>query len=162
LGQASEDGEVGMKLDTLQDPAAQPLPVAVEATESALPGTANVVKWAANIALFVGTEVVYVALFAAAVQTAPGVALTTLLLAVAFTIPFLPLYLGALAVLPHGWSHRQRRASAIVAGPLLLTLFVLLSVFAGGFGVSLLIIALPGALAYGALVRLPRRREGAA
>jgi hypothetical protein len=48
------------------------------------------------------------------------------------------------------------RATAIAASPLLLVLPVLLAVFAGGFGVALLILGLPGAMAYGGLVRLPR------
>jgi hypothetical protein len=118
------------------------------------------VKWAANIGLFLGTEVAYVALLAAAVRAAPEIALTALLVAVAFTIPFLPIYLGVLAALPQRWTHRQLRASALAASPVLITPFVLFA-FAGGFGVSLLIVALPGAMAYGALVRLPRTREEA-
>lgn len=125
-----------------------------------MPGTPSEVKWAANIALFLGMEVAYVALLAAAVRAAPEIALTALLFAVAFTIPFLPIYLGLLAALSQRWTPRQRRASALAGSPLLVTPFVLFA-FAGGAGVSLLIIALPGAMAYGALVRLPRTREGA-
>jgi hypothetical protein len=116
------------------------------------------VKWRANIALFVGTEVAYVAFFAATVQATPAIALTILALALAFTFPFLPIYLGLLAALPRHWSHRQLRGSAIGGSPLLLAAFVLFA-FAGM--VSLLLVALPGAMAYGALVRVPRRLEGA-
>jgi hypothetical protein len=115
------------------------------------------VRWAANIALFNGAEIVYVALLAPAVRATPGQALTSLLLAVVFTIPFLPGYLLLLAALPQSWKHRQVRATAIAASPLLLVLPVLLAVFAGDFGVALLILGLPGAMAYGGLVRLPRR-----
>jgi hypothetical protein len=116
------------------------------------------VRWAANLGLFVGTEVAYVALFAAAVRATPGIALTTLAVALAFTIPFLPIYLGVLAALLNRRTHWRKRATAIAVSPLLITPFVLVA-FAGSVG--LLIVALPGAMAYGALVRLPRTRQGA-
>ena len=69
-------------------------------SQGATPGSTSVVKWRANIALFVGTEVAYVAFFAATVQATPAIALTILALALAFTFPFLPIYLGLLATLP--------------------------------------------------------------
>jgi hypothetical protein len=124
------------------------------------PGTLAVVRWSTNIALFVGTEVVYVALLAAAVQAGPGLALTAFVLAVAFTMPFLPVYLIVLAGLPPLWKHWQKRLAAITLSPLLVALFVVLT-FAGGFVISLLILALPGAMAYGGLVRIPEKSAAA-
>jgi hypothetical protein len=112
------------------------------------------VRWAANIALFLGAEAVYLGLLGAAVRASPGEALTLFILAVVFTLPFLPIYLGLLSALTRDWTHRKRRLAAIAGSPLLIAPFVLFA-FAGGFGVSLLILALPGAMAYGAVVRLP-------
>jgi hypothetical protein len=117
-----------------------------------------VVRWTANIALFLGAEVVYVGLLAAAVRAGPINALTALAVAVVFTFPFLPIYLSLLTRLPERLTKRQKRAAAIAISPLLITPFILFS-FAGGFAVPLLILALPGAMAYGALVRLPRQRN---
>jgi hypothetical protein len=114
------------------------------------------VRWATNIALFLGAEAVYIGLLAAVVRANPGEAVTLFVLAVVFTLPFLPIYLGLLAALTRDWTHRKRRLAAIAGSPLLIAPFVLLA-FAGGFGIPLLILALPGAMAYGALVRLPRQ-----
>lgn len=115
-------------------------------------------KWRTNISLFVGMEIAYVALLAAAVRAPLGIALTAYVLAAVFTMPFFPIYLGLLAGLPHGWTNRRRRAAALAASPLLITPFVLFA-FAGGFARGLMIIALPGAVAFGAAVRLPTARD---
>jgi hypothetical protein len=115
-------------------------------------------RWGANIALFVGAEVAYVGLFAAVVQAAPSLALTMLAFVVVFTLPFLPIYLGLLAALTQPWTRRKRRLAAIAGSPLLIAPFVAFA-FAGGFAIALLILALPGAMAYGALVRIPRTRD---
>jgi hypothetical protein len=114
-------------------------------------------RWGANIALFVGAEVAYVGLFAALVGAAPSIALTMLAFVVVFTLPFLPIYLGLLAELTQPWTRRKRRLAAIAGSPLLIAPFIAFAV-AGGFAIALLILALPGALAYGVLVRLPSRQ----
>ena len=116
-------------------------------------------RWATNIALFLGAEIVYVGLLATAVRAGFTNALTAIAVAVVFTLPFLPIYLGLLAERTERWTQRRRRVIAIAMSPLLVTPFVLLS-SAGGFAIPLLILALPGAMAYGALVRLPRKHDG--
>jgi hypothetical protein len=116
------------------------------------------VRWRTNIALFIGGEAVYVALLAVAERIGPKHALMLLALALFFTFPFLPVYLAALTAVPQRWTHRQRRAAAIAASPILLSFFVLLAVVGSA---GLLVFSLPGALAYGVLVRLPSRQDKA-
>jgi hypothetical protein len=121
-------------------------------------GYSEVGEVAHDIALFIGGEAVYVALLAVAERIGPNHALMLLALALFFTFPFLPVYLATLTAVPERWTHRQRRAAAIAASPILLSFFVLLAVVGSA---GLLVFSLPGTLAYGVLVRLPRRQDKA-
>jgi hypothetical protein len=104
------------------------------------------VRWVAtNLALFVAVEAVYAALLGLLVAAPTEIGATLFAVAMLFTIPFLPVYLAAVAALPGNWSPRRRRVVAVAASPLLLSVFIVLA-FAGGFGPFLLAVALPGAL----------------
>jgi hypothetical protein len=120
------------------------------------------VRWVAiNVGLFIGAQAAYVGLLALLVRAPVGIGATLLSVAALFTAPFLPIYLLVVAALPASWSHRGRRGTAIAASPLLLTVFIGLA-FLGGPGPFLLAVALPGSLAYGALVRLREPPSSAA
>jgi hypothetical protein len=112
------------------------------------------VKWAAtNVALFVATQLAYVAFLAALARAPVDVGITIFMVGLLFTSPFLAIYLALIAALPVRWTQRRRRTVAIAASPLLLIIFIALA-FTGPTGASLLGIAAPGALAYGAVIRL--------
>jgi hypothetical protein len=118
------------------------------------------VRWAAtNVALFVATQLAYVAFLAAVARAPLDVGITIFVVGLLFTFPFLAIYLGLVAAMPARWAQRRRRTVAIAASPLLLTIFIALA-FTGRTGAFLLGIAAPGAPAYGALIRL-RNQESA-
>jgi hypothetical protein len=97
---------------------------------------------------------VYSALLGLLVGAPLGIGATVFAVAALFTTPFLPIYLALVAALPPTWTYRRRRLAAVAASPLLLAVFVYLA-FTGHTGLFLLVVALPGALVYGALVLLP-------
>jgi hypothetical protein len=112
------------------------------------------VKWAGNnVALFVAVQATYVALVTVVIRAPAEIGLTLLVVAALFTVPLLPLYLALVRALPRRWRRRTRRGAAIALSPLILTALILLA-FAGGPGPAILGVALPGAIAYGAAVRL--------
>jgi hypothetical protein len=119
------------------------------------------VRWvAANLGLFIGLQALYVAVLAATIRAPLGIGLTILVVAAFLTLPMLPVYLAVVGRLPARWTDGRRRAAAIAASPLLLALFAMvLGAFAGGTGLFLLGVAVPGSLIYGSLVRL-RRNSG--
>lgn len=110
-----------------------------------------------NLAVFLGVEAAYVALLAVAVRAPLSLALTMLVVAVVLTLPLLPVYLWVIARIPESWSRRRRRLAAIGASPTLLALFALvLGAWIAPTGLFLFLVALPGSLVFGALVRLHR------
>jgi hypothetical protein len=113
------------------------------------------VRWVTNLVLFLGLEAVYAAVLAALVRMPFAIGVTVFVVGALSTLPMLPIYLVVVAGLPAHWTDRRRRAKAIAASPLLLTLFAIgFGAFMGGIGLFLFVVALPGALIYGALVRL--------
>jgi len=98
---------------------------------------------------------VYVGLLAALARMPLAIAATMLVVAALLTAPMLPLYLVVLGGIPRQWSRRRKRLAAVAASPLLLVLYAFVL---GGWifpaGLFLLLLAAPGAFAYGALVRL--------
>jgi hypothetical protein len=118
------------------------------------------VKWVTtNAVRFVAVEASYVALLGVLAQSVE-IAITTLIVALLTTAPFFPIYLAAIAALPARWSDRRRRLAAVAASPLLVTLFAA-AASQGGFLTFLFALALPGALIYGAVVRLRERTSDA-
>jgi hypothetical protein len=115
------------------------------------------VRWVTwNVCLFVGLEVAYGALLTAIVRAPLGIGVTIVVLGAFLTSPMLPIYLAIIARLPKRWTDRRRRVAAIAASPLLLTLFaIVLGAFVGGVGLFLFVVAVPGPLIFGSLVRLP-------
>jgi hypothetical protein len=110
-----------------------------------------------NLALFLGVQTVYVALLAAIGRASLGVGVTMLVVAAFLTVPMLPIYLVVVAQIPLRWPPRRQRLAAVAASPLLLTLFgVVLGAWIAPTGLFLLLAAIPGAIVYGALVRLAR------
>jgi hypothetical protein len=78
-----------------------------------------------------------------------------LIVAMVLTLPMLPPYLLVLARIPP-WSPVRRRATAVIASPLLLAVYgFILGAWIAPTGLALLLLGLPGALVYGAVVRLP-------
>ena len=113
-----------------------------------------------NVGVFLVLQAGYVALLAAVVRAPVSIAVTMLVVGAVLTLPMLPVYLGlVIAQMPDRWSRRRQRLTAIAASPVLLTLFAFVfGVWIAPTGVFLGSIALPGALAFGALVRLPPRQ----
>jgi len=100
---------------------------------------------------------VYVVVLAALVRAPLAIGVTILVVAGALTLPILPIYLVVVAQFPSRWPSRKQRLAAIAASPLLLTLFaIVLGAWIAPTGLFLLLVAVPGTVAYGALVRLPR------
>ena len=112
-------------------------------------------RWTTNLALFLGLEVVYTAVLAALVRMPVGIAVTVFAVGALSTLPLLPVYLVVVGRLPAQWTDRRRRVAAVAVSPLLLTMFAIgLGAFTTAAGLFLLVVALPGALIYGAVVRL--------
>lgn len=108
-----------------------------------------------NVTLFLAVEAAYVALLALMVRAPLGITLTMLVVSWLLTLPMLPIYLGLVAHLSPHWSPRRQRLAAIGASPMLLTLFaIVLGAWIAPTGLFLFLVALPGSLAFGALVRL--------
>ena len=113
-------------------------------------------RWAKNVSILVGLEASYAACLTAVVRAPVSVGLTVLAFGMLFTLPLLPVYFVIVARLPSRWTDRRRRVVAILLSPLLLTFFALgVAAFTGATGLFLLAVAVPGAFAYGWLVRLP-------
>jgi hypothetical protein len=120
-------------------------------------------SWArSNLARFLGAEIAYVALLAAIIRAPLDIGLTMFVVSAVLTLPMLPIYLVLIARLPPGWSKRRQRTAAIAASPLLLALYTItLGGWIGPTGLFLVLAALPGPLAYGALVRIRARQPPA-
>ena len=107
-----------------------------------------------NTALFVGIQGAYLAVLAAALRAPLELVVTFFIAAPLVTLPLLPVYLGAVYLVPRRWRRWQRRVAAVSLSPILVGLLVPFAL-TGGFAVAVLVAALPGALVYGAAVRLP-------
>jgi len=120
-------------------------------------GKDQCVRAGANFGIFLVVQAVYVAVLAALVRAPLGIGVTILVVAGALTLPMLPIYLVVVARFPSRWPPRRQRLAAVVASPLLLSLFaIVLGVWMAPTGLFLLLVGVPGTVAYGALVRLPR------
>src|SRR3954451_17109722 len=122
------------------------------------------VRAARNVALFIGIEVVYAVLLSLVAPVPLRFGASILIVACVLTLPMLPIYLAVVAHIPRGWRSRRQRLAEVAASPLLLVLFALvLGAWIAPTGLALLLVAMPGAIAYGSVVRLssppPMRRS---
>lgn len=107
---------------------------------------------ARNVGLLVILEIVYSAVLGLLAGAPLSIGVAVFAVGAATTLPIAPIWISIVSR-----ARRRRRLVAVLSSPLLLTLFaIIFGAFWFEQGSFLFLLALPGALVFGAVVRFPR------